>query len=432
MRLKVGDNLVEWLLNIIVSWYLLYPLIKALPYGEQASRGIGLLVVFFAFFIVLLRGVKRSYLLLFLSAVAFLLNCLVRIPVGHDVAEDVATFIRILGGFVIFFAFLTVACPMRLIRFERRLFILGAICALYTLVQASAYIASPAAAMSFFGLDQYWGAGGEALRPRGLLMSIGGSASLMSISLLIYYRWYTVGTVSRLETVLFFLVLAGLASNFTRTFILCIVIFIFLHLFVTGRFQKLWMATLGLVLSVVVVTLLFPDRVMDRLSDIPFVGKGQESEEFFEGRFVLAGIAWDAFASEGIANYIFGNGLNFSSNAIMEVFRGQEKTMQSSTHNDVVWLLVNLGVVGTILYSLFLCLLLQAYDKHMRGQAFYTLFVIIFFFLSSLAGESINISGHRYIQYIYIALLLRGLFVQNQRLALNYDSVQKPAERGSV
>ena len=419
MKLKINDRFVVHIFNIIFFWFLFTPILKSVPFGEIFSRAIGVVVLLLSSIVIANRPIPKAYLRLSISALLFLLYCIFHTVTGEDISGNIATLIRIYGTFALLFTFLTINSSKTLEIIETKIFYLGSICAAYVIAQSLIYKLSPQLAIDLLGAHQYWGALGESVRPRGLLNSVGGSASLIATSIIIRIKRSAASDTDRREKLLTFLLIVGLALIFTRTFILLIIIFSILHFTITNNLRKLTGLILVCVFLFSAYSIYSPEKLAERLSDLPFISKTTTStDQLFKGRFHLSKIPWEEYKSQDVLHWIWGNNLNHSTNILINHYESLDETLQSSTHNDFIWLLVNLGAMGLVLYLLFIFRLLSlSRNKSLKLKSITFLYILLFFFLSSLAGESINITGHRYIQIIFIALLISK--VQQEKSVVN-------------
>lgn len=426
MKIKIDDKFVDHIFNTILFWFLLTPILKSVPTGDIISRAIGVAVLALASIVIVSRPIPKAYTLLFSSAFLFLLYGVLHTVSGEDIKGNIATLTRIYGTFALLFAFLTIRSPEIIKKIEVKIFYLGSICAIYVIFQSLIYKASPQLALELLGKHQYWGALGESVRPRGLLNSVGGSASLIATAIVIYIKKSALEKISTNEKLLTSLLIIALALIFTRTFILLLIVFSILHFTKTNNLKKLTGLLLSCLLAFAAYSIYAPEKLAERLSDLPFISESTaSSDQLFKGRLYLSRLPWEEFKKQSALHWIWGNNLNHSTNILINHYNSADEETQSSTHNDIIWLLVNLGGIGLALYLLFIFRLLS-FSKNSSSQlkSITFLYILLFFFLSSLAGESINITGHRYIQIIFIALLIST--IQTEKNANNLNAARRP------
>lgn len=408
MKIKINDAFVCRLFNILFFWFLITPILKSMPYGNIISLGLGFLIVVLSTIVVVIRKIPTLYYKLYIISSLFLLYCFLHIFNGNTLT-NLATFFRIYGSFALLFSFLTITSFPLILKLERKMFLLGVICAAYVILQAVIYRVSPTFAVNLFGENQYWGVFGQSVRPRGLLGSVGGSASLISTALIIYIKRSTLAQTCSLDKVLTLVLVVGLMVIFTRTFVFLLLAFSVLYYMLIMDFKKLAGLLSAAFLIVFIYIAYSPEKFYERISDLPGISSNiTNTDQLFKGRLYLSKLPLQEFENQNILNWVWGNNLNFSTDVLVgHYIAAMEESIQSSTHNDIVWLLVNLGVIGLCIYLFFIFKLASfSISCNTKLKSITFLYIFLFFFLSSLGGELINITGHRYIQAIFIALLI--------------------------
>jgi O-antigen ligase len=207
--------------------------------------------------------------------------------------------------------------------------------------------------------------------------------------------------------VLISIIVFGLGLNFTRTFVFLLVPFIFLVLVRYGKWKGVFIyAITGVLLVGVLINLLGVERFVNRFQDIPGILDTRSNKPAFEGRKLLIDIVMTEFSEEPVLSKIIGHDYRWASRVIEKYYKKTyaEKIGESSTHNDFIWLLSILGWLGVMLYVI--VVLAIVFNIKGRYQFFGRLFVMFFFVLTGLGGESIPIVGHRYLQAIMVAILI--------------------------
>jgi O-antigen ligase len=240
------------------------------------------------------------------------------------------------------------------------------------------------------------------LRAQGPLVSAGGSSSAMAIGVVILVGRSIAGRSRKWNIVCLMVLTMGLFMNFTRTYVFILIVFVGA---VFAYYKRLGLlAKIGAVIVVsalIVGSAVGWSHITDRFRDLPGAGEASVSEnQMFQGRVLLTGLILDDFRKSDAIEVLFGKGL-YNSNRVLQRYFGVE----ASTHNDLLWLVSNCGLIGLILY---LGVILSLVFGH-RGNFYflYGAFVALFVFLSGLGGETIAITGHRYLQMIGVALLAR-------------------------
>jgi len=415
MRSIENTNRLGWVVFCcLVLWFAFAPFLKA--GNGDASRAIGVVIV-------IVTGVLSTMSMLTRRQVTYLvplstvlvLYFLCRIA-PDDAWGSAVVWIRAAGSFFLFSFFLQFLRKEQTPRCLDLVAYLGAGFAAYTILEFVLFNISTHLAYAIFGPDAFWGGrvGEHVLRPTGPLNSIGGSASIISMGILaLHLRWRAWPKTRRLAVLAVMLV--GMYFNFTRTFVFLLIgYFAIIYLQKGGLKAALKLPLIIAAAGIAIVPIVGIDRIADRLSDIPIIGSGKIGQGAFEGRDVLLEITLTKFYG-GKPNYVFGNGLSWSQDAITSHFSHLTDTMEGSTHDDMVWLFVNTGVVGVALYLLFIFCVARVCYKQRNWPAL--LFLLLFVFLSGFGGESISISGHRYMQMTFLAiLLLSGGRPNSQRL----------------
>ena len=404
MRSIENTHKLGWVVFCCLAlWFALAPFLKA---GDgDASRAIGVLIVVVTGALsVMCMLTRRQVTYLVPLSMLLVLYFLCRIAPDNAWGSAVV-WIRAAGSFFLFSFFLQFLRKEQTPRCLDVVVYLGAGFAAYTIVQFVLFNVSIHLAYAIFGQNAYWGGlvGGHVLRPSGPLNSIGGSASIISMGIMaLHLRWREWPKARRL--VMLCVMLVGLYFNFTRTFVFLLIgYFTIIYVMKGGLKAALKLPLIIAAVGIAIVPIIGGDRIVDRLSDIPIIGSGKIGQGAFEGRDLLLEITMTKFYS-GKPDYVFGNGLSWSEDAISAHYSHLTDTMESSTHDDIVWLLVNTGVVGIALYLLFIFGAARVCYRERNWPAL--LFLLLFVFLSGLGGESISISGHRYMQMTFLAILL--------------------------
>jgi len=337
--------------------------------------------------------------------IIFLIYLFAHVFFGSEIFASFLIFIRAYGAFCILILFLS-NTSFKLVHFTNKaLVVIGAATAIYTIVQLLVLKIDPAFAYKLFGKEQFWGGGDNVIRPIGILLSAGGSASLICIALVVLIKRWELEGLSIANKILFVILLVGLLCNFTRTFILMFALYGAVILLYYKRFSRLiTLAFLGLVVVSSYVSYVGVEKVMSRFQDVPsFSQEKVDDHRAFEGRGLLIEILLSDFQKQDSISKLIGNELNWSGKSIQKYYKHnfRVETGEASAHNDYIWLLVNLGYIGLLLYLL-LAFNLYKMNKY-EHSIFYRLFIVLMFIGAGFGGESIAITGHRYFQMLLIA-----------------------------
>jgi len=404
MRSIENTNRLGWVVFCcLVLWFAFAPFLKS--GNGDASRAIGVLIVVITGGLAAMSMLtRRQVTTLVPLSMLLVLYFLCRFAPDNAWGSAVV-WIRAAGSFFLFSFFLQFLRKEQTPRCMDIIVYLGAGFAAYTIVEFVLFNLNTHLAYAIFGQDAYWGGlvGQHVLRPAGPLNSIGGSASVISMGIMaLHLRWREWQKTRRIITL--GVLLVGMYFNFTRTFVFLLIgYFAIIYLQKGGLKAALKLPLIVVAIGIAIVPIIGVDRIVDRLSDIPIIGSGKIGQGAFEGRDVLLEITLTKFYG-GKPNYVFGNGLSWSEDAITSHFSHLTDTMEGSTHDDMVWLFVNTGVIGVALYLLFIFCVARVCMRQRNWPAL--LFLLLFVFLSGFGGESISISGHRYLQMTFLAILL--------------------------
>ena len=371
------------------------------------SRMAGILVVVYVTVSFLFLNLNRIPKFLLLSVMIFIFYMFIHVFFGSDWLGDFGVFIRAYGSFILLLYFLCVLNDENAVLIKNVLIALAILTAIYTIVQYSIFTVSPSTAINIFGRQAFWGQGSATVRPGGLLLSAGGSASIMCVGIILLMKKYLEGNFNYYSIIFLALIVFGLGLNFTRTFVFLLIPFVLLVLIRYGKWKGVFLYGVIGVLSIgVLVNFLGSERFLNRFSDIPGIADSRNVKPVFEGRSLLIEIVMDAYKKESALSQAIGHDYRWASRQIESYYKRafSLRTGESSTHNDFVWILSILGWIGLIFYILVVFALMLG----IKGQNvfFGRLFVLMFFVLSGLGGESISIVGHRYLQVMLIAVLI--------------------------
>jgi len=371
------------------------------------SRLVGILVVIYVSLNLLLARKSKIPTHLWWAVVIFILYMFTHVFFGADWLGDLGVFIRAYGSFALLLYLLCVLNDSKAELIKNVLIFLAVLTAVYTIVQYFIFSISPSLAIEIFGRQAFWGQGSGTVRPGGLLLAAGGSASIMCMGVVLILKRYIERNFN--SRLLFYLVVIvlGLGLNFTRTFVFLLVPFILIVLVKYGKWKGVFLYAIVGILSIgFLVNFLGADRFINRFNDIPLISSEKTEKPAFEGRSLLIKIVLDAYKNESFFNQTFGQDYRWASRQIESYYKRaySMRTGESSTHNDFIWLLSIQGWFGLLLYVIVVTSLILSIKG--RQKFFGRLFVLMFFVISGLGGESIPIVGHRYLQVMLIAVLI--------------------------
>ena len=393
-------------LYFLFAWYIASPILKntQLTSNLDLSQFMGGIIILFLSFQLLWIPFHKIPQRLLFAIYLFLVFIFLNVFTGEKVSHSFLIFFRIWGSFCILIYFFC-NCDAKIAEKINLLVIIIAFStAVYTIIQFVIFKIDVQSAFGLFGENAFL-ISYSTVRPRGLINSAGGSASLMSLGLIfIYYQSLTGKFLTWYKPVLIIIII-GLLLNFTRTFVFSLIFFFMLTFYFYGQYKQ-HIKTIIIVISVLLSIVYFTglDRFSDRFIDIP-IFSNIGSDEAYMGRKLLTRIPLNELKKQPPANIIFGNGLSWTESKIKAYFIRifPNRSVETSTHNDFVWLLCNAGILGLFFYLLFIWMIIETYKFKMK--IFYVMFFLIFLVFSGLGGETINISGHRYLQFLCLAYL---------------------------
>jgi hypothetical protein len=393
-------------LNIgaIALWFMTLPFAAKLSIFSlggtiyDLSRLIGLGIVYGNTLFLPLANFRKIPAPLLIASTFFLLYAAILLAIGDNFSNSLNVFVRIYSGFLLLFVFCGFEHKHKMELIENLLLFMGIFTAAYTLIQFATYSISPNAAVSFFGgrafVPSY-----STIRPQGPLLSAGGSASVITIAFILLLKRLIVGNFSRVHSILSGIMALAMLVNLTRTYLFMLVLITIACLICYRRIQVLFTLT---VVSIVLILLSFavvpPSHYLDRFKDVPGMSSEDVSnKQLMQGRGLLMDIVWSDFKTKDIYRQLIGDGLFYTNKLVGSHFNQAE----ASTHNDFLWLLSNMGVMGFTLYLLYYLSAMVSYRGKFRFLFLCYLFGIMF--ISGLGGETICVTGHRFLQMICLA-----------------------------
>lgn len=386
---------------LLTVWFLLMPVLSRIVLIQDytLSRILGLFIIFINTVLFPFHKLRLVYLPVLLSVTTFILYCIM-LTIVYPSPSAYDTLFRLYGWQLLLIVFLIRIGPSNIHIVKAAIISVGVICALYTIVQYVVYLLDPHFAI------QLWGVRGividhSTLRPQGLLGSAGGSAFLISFPLILFLKEVLTKHIGSYRAFLSIVLLIGLLLNFTRTAIFLLAVFMIINLLIYRQFVRMFVLVL-FTLCVTATTLLFVDynRYTDRFTDLKWSEEMSDSDRnrFAAGRLLLLSVVLDKYRGLPFQDKLIGKGLHWTNSIIKETFG-----IEGNAHNDMIWLLSNVGYIGTILYLL-IVYSLSVMHKY-KWTLFYVSFVVLYFFLGGIGGETITITGHKYMQVIMIAYL---------------------------
>jgi hypothetical protein len=145
-----------------------------------------------------------------------------------------------------------------------------------------------------------------------------------------------------------------------------------------------------------------PLYYLERIQDIPGLSsKAVSEDQLMQGRGSLIKIVWNDFTKKEMERMLLGDGLTYASKVIVKYYHASG---EASTHNDFLWLLSDLGVIGLLSYLGFYAAAFLSYTGEYK--AIYYFYLVGIMLASGVGGETITITGHRFLQMIFLAYFL--------------------------
>lgn len=410
-RLEQSSKIV---LLILLSWYILFPILNNVGVGNIAginldlSRVYGFTIVGLVTLLFVLRSIGRAPMPIVFWVIIFNLYMFGHVFLSGATSQGMSDFIRAFGGFIILLFFLQDQSISTAARMRKFLIAISVITAIYVIVQSLLYKLDQSLAYDLFGRDQFWGADGqEVVRPRGLLESAGGSASAITIGIVLYLKNWMTRRLKSIEFLMLGILCTGLLFNFTRTFVFLLLVFTLLIMTRPGHYRRfVAFSVIMIVVATAYIAFVGWERVATRFADIPvFTAQPQDRDVLLKGRLELTDMAVAQFSQLSWIEKIVGMGMGWSAHALNEAYKAEygRQFSATSTHNDFLWLVMNLGFVGLSIYLVLISTTIMTYKG--PDARFFVWYVILFLIVAGIGGESIPITGHRYLQMIALAYL---------------------------
>jgi len=398
-------NLISFNVIALIIWYIILPFVgktEIIQFGDidyDISRLLGIAIVYINTIFVFFTDFSKIPKPVCVSAIIFMTYAAINVIINDNFIKSLYVLVRVYSGFLLLFIFCG-ANEKQIRLIEIMLLSIGAFTACYIIGQFALYKINPGYAIQLMGeralVPSY---SYDVVRPQGPILSAGGSSSVISLALILLLRKMLIGELSRWHVVLGSFMTLALLLNFTRTYVFIIFLIFFINLIFYKKYKAL---TIVLMIFVMVITVSFvflsSSHYTDRFEDLPGIAsKGVVKEQLMQGRLLLIDIVWKDFVKQNIYRKLFGNGLYYPYKLLGNYFYGQEV----STHNDFMWLLSTMGIIGLILYILFYISAAISYQG--EYVVLFLSFLIGMLFLNGLGGETISTTGHRLYQMIALA-----------------------------
>ena len=405
MRKQIIDRVAEFNACALLIWCLLMPASKQLTIFElmgvdyDLSRIIGLWLVCINTLLVPVLPWRKVPRLVLFAGFMFLLHAFAHIFSGSGPIPSLNMFIRIYGGFILFFVFMMSRNDPSQNALSRVILILGIVNSIYIVIQYGLYNVNTDIAFNLFGPSGYLQSY-NTIRPRGLLQSAGGSGAVMALAVSVLLKRQIEGGAGRRDLLLGGILCVGLLLKFTRTYVFVLPVLLFANIAYYKGFSRTIIITSSLAGVIVISTVIVGiDHYSDRFRDIPmFSDETVKRRTAFMGRLVLADLIIEEYQELDMVNKVIGTDLYWTNRALSRHFG-----VEASTHNDFIWLMCNLGYIGLAFYAMFIWSLVKSYK--FQHRFFYISYVLLIVVLPGMGGETIPVTGHRFFQMAFLGSL---------------------------
>jgi hypothetical protein len=343
--------MIRFNLMALTFWYLTMAFLNRISLFSLAgssydlSRLVGLTVICINIVMLPMVNYRKIPKAVLILVAMFSSHLFVEILIGGDINRSLGVFIRAFSSFVILIVFLGNADGHRE-EIERFLIGIAIYSSVFVIIQVILYRMNPSIAIAVFGSKAFLSSF-STLRAQGPLVSAGGSSSAMAIGVVILVGRSIAGRSRKWDIATLMVLSMGLFMNFTRTYVFILIVFVAAVFVYYKRFGLLAKIGAGIMVSAMIVgSAVGWSHITDRFRDLPGAGDASVSgNQMFQGRVLLSELILDDFKKSDPIEVLFGKGL-YNSNRVLQRYFGVE----ASTHNDLLWLVSNCGLIGLILY----------------------------------------------------------------------------------
>lgn len=391
------------------------------------SRGLGLIVLFalgFVAFSPRLHGapgrLPGSLKALVVFSVLFLVGTIVAASAGDALSD----FIRVASGVVIgVLAYRMVDSEERLLRLTKLVLVGGVVVACVTIVEFALIRVDRGLAESLFGSSFYQrsfapGSNQYAVRVNGPLGGPGETANFLVVAAAFALLRYTLlreRVRSRATLLALLAICAGVLATLTRTAIIALLCLFFVWAlqrqtrFGSAAATRLRVLTATCLVALVAVPLVGVQNITSRLSD----AAPSSGTNFAQGRGAIWSAELAKITSGSPRQLLLGHGPHSSYVPILT--RGVVNA--ESPHNLVLWLLVETGLAGFLVYAVFLGGVALAYLRALWDRRFEPAGQVAAVAVSALAAYlvldmfvlTVNSPGNRWYFMLLVGATLRAL-----------------------
>lgn len=395
---------------VLAVWYVLLPFsgkLELFTFGGTTydlSQLIGIGIIFFNSICLLFIDYRRIPTAIFFFSIFFVSYAGLLLLIGENFAQSVNVFVRIYSGFLLFFVFCGAKYDGKQRLIEQFLLFMGWYTAIYTIIQFFIYHIDPQLAIGVFTRDAFVSSY-STVRPQGPLLSAGGSASVLSLTFILILKKILNNEFRVMHCMLAIFMTIAFLMNMTRTYLFTLVVVFICTLMYYRMYKVIISIFVGSILLIAgSLAVVPPSHYFDRFKDVPGVAdKNVKINQMMQGRGLLMEIIWNDFKEKNVYRKISGDGLYHTNKILSKYF----SVPDASTHNDFLWLLSNMGIFGLVLYLLYYFLGVMSY--HGNDKILFVGYFIGIMFVSGFGGETICITGHRFLQVILLSYFFNNM-----------------------
>jgi hypothetical protein len=422
------------LFGLAVLWGLLHSILLDFQLFDVAgvsvslSRGLGVVLVVGLGILLLARTPETRGLPIAVplrALLIFTLLFLIAVPIGPSGVDGGSDFVRVASGVLIgVAAFLVIDTRQRLLQLSRLAVISGAAVAAVTIAQFLLLRVSPGTAAAIFGSSFYErsydvATQASAVRVGGPVGAPGETAGFLLVSLafgLLRYSLLRDGATQRPRLFWLLLISCGVLATLTRAGIAAMLILVLAWAAQDQLRSVSLVAIRARVLALVAVVALLAvpflgaENVSSRLSD---VNPATSGANFAQGRASVWGREVAMLRTSSPVQLLIGHGAHSS---YLLTYRGGLTPDRISPHNLMLWLLVETGLIGAVVYLVFLFGLAGRYLSVSQARRFapegkvaaVALAALLAYTAQDMFTLSVGSAGHRWHFMLFVGATLRA------------------------
>lgn len=336
--------------------------------------------------------------------------------------EGISFLIRFLSEFSVFLAFYKIGtCSKTLYRIPLLMTAVGCVSALITIFQYVGFNAirdfydqwgiSAVRASSTEGIARASGILGGAFVSSAIMMiSLAHAAALGARSANRLRRWLTTSAVA--------LILLGILVTLTRATILGAIVLITIWVMLEWRMKGKSLVPMIIVAIIMVLII--------AIADLAITGGSLRSrvitdlEDPSNGRIPMWSVMLSEFSRLGPLRWLIGGGIGFSFIGAMKLWG-----IQWPPHNQYLWLLADIGLIGLILYLAFLIRVMRRFSKCMNDYKILTAYFALTIAVTLIFANTWNYTGNAAFGWFYLSTI-------GFALGLTRNPVISSTSRGAI